>query len=124
MPLSDLVGRVCQRLRRLFLPTCQELSQLTSQALDQELAWYHQPGRWLHLTGCRLCRRYRRQLLRLRNLLRAPRFQTGPIQNLPPGVRARLRQRLQAELNHPLANPAAEPLQRHPFPPKSDDECS
>lgn len=49
-------------LRGVLLPTCREMTRHSSDRLDEPVPWWRQPGIWLHLLFCRLCRRYRRQV--------------------------------------------------------------
>lgn len=53
-----------------FLPTCQEMSHLLSDALDRRLPWHIRARMFLHLRMCVLCEQYRHQLALLRRLLR------------------------------------------------------
>ncbi len=50
--------------------TCKEASDLASKKLDSQLTWREHTGLWLHLTMCRLCRRYLRDVKKLQVLMR------------------------------------------------------
>ena len=45
---------------------CRQLAQLASESLDRELSFRERFGMRLHLSMCRVCTRYLRQLLFLR----------------------------------------------------------
>ena len=53
-----------------LVPTCQEMSKLLSDALDQRLPWHIRARMFVHLRMCVLCEQYRDQLALLRRLLR------------------------------------------------------
>jgi hypothetical protein len=52
------------------LPTCKEISHLTSQAMDETLPWSKRLGMRLHLMMCVWCRRNSEQLQLVRDLAR------------------------------------------------------
>lgn len=52
------------------LPTCKEVSHLTSQAMDESLTWRKRLGFRLHLLVCVWCRRNQEQLHLIRDLAR------------------------------------------------------
>ena len=52
------------------LPTCKEVSRLTSQAMDENLPWTKRLGMRLHLMMCVWCRRNSEQLQLVRDLAR------------------------------------------------------
>lgn len=52
------------------LPACQEVSRLTSQAMDEKLPWLKRLGMRLHLMLCVWCRRNSKQLRLVRDLAR------------------------------------------------------
>jgi hypothetical protein len=54
-----------------ILPTCRESSRLLSDAMDLALPWHVRARLFLHVSMCRLCERYRRQLFLIRTVLRA-----------------------------------------------------
>jgi hypothetical protein len=82
----------------LNLP-CREMTRLASQSLDGDLGRLERLAFKTHILYCRACRRYLRQLLLLRRLIRqiATRLETievlpGP--GLPDEVAARIKQAL------------------------------
>jgi predicted anti-sigma-YlaC factor YlaD len=50
--------------------TCKEASYLASKKLDSELTWRERMGLSLHLTMCKLCRRYIRDVKQFQAFLR------------------------------------------------------
>jgi hypothetical protein len=83
-------------LRRLLLPSCREMTRLTSRAMDTPPNAAQHLGMLLHLALCTVCRRYRRQLNWLRKVAGAT--PTSPASlatvRLQPEVRERLKARL------------------------------
>jgi len=55
---------------RGLLPTCQETARLLSEMMDRSLPWHVRLRVMVHLSICRLCERYKRQLFLLRAVLR------------------------------------------------------
>lgn len=51
--------------------TCKEASYLVSKKLDGKLTWREHLGLWMHISLCRLCRRYSRDVQRLHSVIRA-----------------------------------------------------
>lgn len=51
--------------------TCKETSHLISKKLDSRLAWHENLGLWLHISLCRLCRRYSHDVKKMRSVMRA-----------------------------------------------------
>lgn len=51
--------------------TCKEASHLISKKLDVKLTWHENLGLWLHISLCGLCRRYLRDVKKLRSVIRA-----------------------------------------------------
>ncbi len=50
--------------------TCREISKWVSESLDRKLPLHLRVEVRLHLMMCRMCRRYRRQTVALRTILR------------------------------------------------------
>ena len=57
---------VVMRLMVRVMPSCKEISELLSQAMDQRLPLRKRLSMWLHVSMCGLCRRYEKQLHLLR----------------------------------------------------------
>lgn len=57
------------RIKFVLTLTCNESTRLVSQSLDDELPRVERMAVRLHAIGCRSCRRYRRQILFLRQAL-------------------------------------------------------
>ncbi|PKM12451.1 MAG: hypothetical protein CVV13_05370 [Gammaproteobacteria bacterium HGW-Gammaproteobacteria-3] len=51
--------------------TCKEASHLASKSLDAKLTWRERFGLCLHIAMCGLCRRYVRDLKKLRAMMKA-----------------------------------------------------
>lgn len=86
------------RLRAALLPNCREMCRHSSGALDGCLPWWQRPGMFLHLLFCRLCRRYRAQILWLHRAVRRRRGAEIPGTRLPGAARSRLIQSLRAPI--------------------------
>lgn len=57
-------------IKKILTLKCEESTRLVSESLDQELPWGERWAVRLHAVSCRACRRYRRQLLFLREAAR------------------------------------------------------
>lgn len=90
--------RPLARLRAALLPNCREMCQHSSGALDGSLPWWQRPGMALHLLFCRLCRRYRAQLILLHRAARGARATENPGVRLSKAARARLVDSLRGHL--------------------------
>ena len=49
---------------------CKEVSRLVSQSLDRKLSFWQGVSVWIHLSMCKLCRGFRKDLLKLRSAAR------------------------------------------------------
>ncbi len=86
-------------IKRILTLTCEQSTRLVSESLDRDLP---RGERWavrLHALCCRSCRRYRRQILFLREAVRrgAPEPDTStPVAgaSLTPGARERIKRAL------------------------------
>ncbi len=81
------------RLMNLILPTCEEVSRLTSQAMDEKLPLRKRLALRVHLMLCVWCRRSARQLELMRRLARTG----GPAETLSDSARERLARALETE---------------------------
>jgi hypothetical protein len=84
-----------RRLIHLLGMRCEEVAVLTSQSLDRELPHSERTAVALHFMICLSCRRYRRQLVMLRGILR----NLGPDSELsstrhPNGMPEQVRERI------------------------------
>jgi len=92
--------RLLEFLRLLNLP-CRDITALVSRSLDEELSFGERFAARLHVLYCSACRRYRRQLRLLHELL--GRAGDGgrdavsvPLPGLPDEARQRLRRLLRS----------------------------
>jgi predicted anti-sigma-YlaC factor YlaD len=90
--------------RTLNLPCC-EMTRLASESLDCDLTRLERVSLSLHLAYCAACRRYIRQLARIRYLLRtlAARLAADDSDSLPgPGIPDDVRNRIKCALKDEL----------------------
>lgn len=87
--------KTMMRLMNRFLPTCQEVSHLTSQAMDESLPLSKRLGMRLHLMMCVWCRRNAQQLELVRNLARKQSAAQSSSSQLSPDARERLSKMLE-----------------------------
>ncbi len=77
--------------------SCKDVSKLVSESLEHPLPFRKRMGVRMHLMMCSLCRRYQRQMLQLRALVKgaaASEPESGP---LPEDVKIRIKKRLSDE---------------------------
>lgn len=83
-----LVGRLWHGWRLMNLP-CDRISELVSRSLDDRLSIGERLAYRSHLVYCVACRRYRRQVLLIREMMRrAPGPGAGP--TMPEELRERI----------------------------------
>ena len=84
---------------RALSPNCREASRLQSDALDRPLSFHKQIGLRIHLVLCQWCRRYGKQILLLRQAVRAQpdKVNDATPSALSPEARARFKRVLQDE---------------------------
>ena len=84
--------------------TCKEASHLASKAMDNKLTWRERLGLGLHIAMCSLCRRYVRDMKKLRTMLRKLGKSGGVL--LPESVKLseQSRQRIKHALNKALGS--------------------
>ena len=81
---------------------CQAVTRMVSESLDRKLPFYQRMGIRMHLLMCKLCSRYRRQLLFLRETIRLQAASSEDIESaivLPPGTRERIKRSIRNALN-------------------------
>ena len=81
---------------------CQAVTRMVSESLDRKLPFYQRMGIRMHLLMCKLCSRYRRQLLLLRETIRLEAASSEDIESaivLPPGARERIKRSIQNALD-------------------------
>lgn len=78
--------------------TCKEASHLASKAMDAKLTWRERLGLSLHIAMCDLCRRYVRDMKKLRAMMikigKSGEAMLPPSVKLSEQSRERIRQRL------------------------------
>jgi len=84
---------------RTLMPTCQQVSRLQSDALDQPLSLPKRFGLRLHLLVCKWCRRYGRQIRFLRRAIheRPDAVNEATPRTLSPEARERFKRALRNE---------------------------
>lgn len=81
-------------------PSCRDAARMLSESMDRPLTLPERAGLRVHLLLCRLCRRYGRQLIVLRELVRAlarnlEAHGASAASEMSPEARARIRARLE-----------------------------
>ena len=69
-PLDDDKKHKMPGIMNLFMPTCEEVSHLTSQSFDEKLSFRQKLGVKIHLMFCKWCRLYKKQLTQIRSLIK------------------------------------------------------
>jgi predicted anti-sigma-YlaC factor YlaD len=92
-------GSLLNSLQRLS-PTCRQAARLISDAMERDLPAVDRVGMSLHLAICRACRRYRRSVAFLSQLLRIQSTSEPPLvrTRLPEGARSRILQRIREHI--------------------------
>ena len=80
-------------------PTCHQATQAQSKHLDGHLCGSGRVGLWIHLVICRWCRRYDRQIRKIRDHLRAHPEEADDRsqQGLSPEVKERIKDLLRKQ---------------------------
>ncbi|MBW1754169.1 MAG: zf-HC2 domain-containing protein [Deltaproteobacteria bacterium] len=81
---------------------CKAVTRMVSESLDRKLSFYQRMGIRMHLLMCKLCSRYRRQLLLLRETIRRQTASSEDIESeivLPPGARERIKRSIRNALD-------------------------
>ena len=81
---------------------CKAVTRMVSESMDRKLPFYQRMGIRMHLLMCKLCSRYRRQLLFLRETIRLQAASSEDIESaivLPPGARERIKRSIRNALN-------------------------
>jgi len=85
-----------------WMYNCREVTQMISESLDRNLPFHQRIGIRMHLLMCKLCSRYRRQLLLLRETIRLEVAKSEDIESataLPPGARERIKRSIRDVLD-------------------------
>ncbi len=81
---------------------CKAVTRMISESLDRKLPFYQRMGITMHLLMCKLCSRYRRQLLLLRETIRLQAASSEDTESavvLPPGARERIKRSIRKALD-------------------------
>ena len=78
------------------ISSCAENARRISEMQDRSLSLPSRLALWVHLTGCRLCRRYAQQVRLLHRMFPeyGHRVETASKETLPQEVRRRIKDRL------------------------------
>lgn len=99
MPTNPMqkASRAMMSLMARMMPSCRDVSQMVSDAMDRRLPLRKRLGIRLHVSMCALCRRYEKQLLLLREGTRRYADPDGnPAEkSLSPAARERLKHALE-----------------------------
>lgn len=70
------MSKLLKTLKKLMMdviskmtPSCQVVSERVSRSMDGKLTWKEKIGAKIHLLGCELCERYRKQLMIIKDML-------------------------------------------------------
>jgi len=77
--MNDTMMRVMEKLT----PTCQVVAERISDSMERKLTMRERIGVKVHLLGCDLCERYKRQMLSLQELLKQYSLSLEKEENLP-----------------------------------------
>ncbi len=85
---------------RILNGPCRDMTALISRSMDERLGFWERFGYKLHLLYCRACRRYRKQLVTLRAVIRAAASDAtesaaAPGATLSPDARKRIQDAIQ-----------------------------
>jgi len=84
---------------RHWIFSCKKITGMISESMDRKLPFYKRMGIWFHLMMCVLCRRYRKQLLFLRSVLRRTDAVDDELcQTLPDDARKRIEKKITDEM--------------------------
>ena len=100
MTLQNRCTRALSRARASLMPSCQEMSRRTSDALEREPGLFDRIGARIHLAICATCRRYRAQIHLLHRAARGWRPENGSAKRLSPEARERMKQTLKKQSDH------------------------
>ena len=87
--------KMIMRLMNQILPSCKEVSYLTSQAMDESLPWRKRLALRMHLRMCIWCRRSAEQLELMRNLARSQAHSESEQTRLSSDARKRIAESLE-----------------------------
>jgi len=87
---------------RHWIFSCKKITRLISESMDRELPLYKRMGIRFHLMMCALCRRYEKQLLYIRSILRqSSEAEDLSCHSMPTDARKRIEEKLNDKCNDP-----------------------
>lgn len=101
----ELLIKYLMRMMNLVMPTCEQVSRLTSQALDEPLTWRERSGRAAHVMACVFCRRNARQMAMMRTLIQRHAAATAAGAE-PPFLSPQARQKIAEAIHAANAHPS------------------
>jgi Putative zinc-finger len=98
-------GGVLTKLFRVVFTGCEVSRFLISKSLDKELSWGERSRLYVHLAICSQCRRYRRQLKTIRQLIRCYCSHHPEVRNSSWNLSAEARKRIKRLLRQKMRRP-------------------
>jgi hypothetical protein len=80
--------------------SCKEVTQLVSESLDRDLHIHQRMAMWIHIFMCKYCSRYRRQLMKLRDVIGRHSLHSEDIEFDGACLSPEARKRIKQSLNH------------------------
>ncbi len=85
----------------LGMPNCKEVTRLVSESMERKLPFRKRMGLWMHLSMCKLCGGFRKELQMIQKAARqqAERIEIDSVSDdnsLPDDARERIRRALQS----------------------------
>jgi hypothetical protein len=85
--------------------SCREVTRLVSESLDRELSLRQRVSTKMHLMMCRLCSRYNKQLVGLREAFRLHAMREEDPGIYPASLSSKARERIKQALQNPSREP-------------------
>lgn len=99
-----MIKQINKRLMNLIMsmmPSCDVISQRISESYDRKLSLRERMSIRIHTLGCKMCERYRRQLVVIHDILQRYSTTDNVKSNimLSDEIKARMKERLQSTLD-------------------------